>query len=221
MPSRDASQTAVISGRRWIAANTFELTIQRPKSFDFIPGQRLRLIHAAGARDYSLASGADESTLVLCIRLVDQGRGNVSGFLGTCDIPTEIPIKGPYGYFTFKASTRRAIFVATGTGIAPFCSMAASGIRGFFLLHGVRQSDDLYYRDLLQAAATTYIACISNFDQESKTFFHGRVTDYLEKHLPRGSYEFYLCGRRNMIRDVTRLVDRRFPDSLVYTEMFY
>jgi NAD(P)H-flavin reductase len=176
-------------------------------------------MHAAGERDYSLASGVDAKELVLCIRLVEQG--NVSKFLSTCDLPAEIPIKGPYGYFTFKPSTRQAIFVATGTGIAPFCSMVRSGIAGFILLHGVRQSADLYYRELFQPAAKTYMGCLSNVDQESEAFFHGRVTKYLRKHQPLGSYDFYLCGHRSMIRDVTRLVDRRFTGSLVYTEMFY
>ena len=113
------------------------------------------------------------------------------------------------------------VFVATGTGIAPFCSMVRSGIGGFVLLHGVRQPADLYYRDLFQTAAKTYVACLSSADQESDAYFHGHVTEYLQKHLPMGSYDFYLCGNRGVIRDVTRLVDRQFPGSLVYTEMFY
>jgi hypothetical protein len=36
-----------------------------------------------------------------------------------------------------------------------------------------------------------------------------------------GLYDFSLCGREEMIRDVILLVDQRFPDSLVYTESFY
>jgi len=216
---RNTSQIAKITARRWLAPRTFELSVQRPKGFDFSPGQRLRVIQPAGERDYSLASGVNDRELALCIRLVDQGR--VSGFLSTCHIPTEIALKGPYGYFTFKPSTRQAIFVATGTGIAPFCAMVRSGISAFILLHGVPQSADLYYRNLLQSAAKTYIACVSNTEPGPKLIFQGRVTDYLEKHLSGGPYDFYLCGSRNMIRDVTRLVDKRFPDSLVYTEMFY
>jgi NAD(P)H-flavin reductase len=50
---------------------------------------------------------------------------------------------------------------------------------------------------------------------------HGRVSDYLEAHLPDGAYDFYLCGRQDMIRDVTLLVDEKFPGSLVYAETFY
>ena len=49
----------------------------------------------------------------------------------------------------------------------------------------------------------------------------GRVTEYLDQHLTPGTYDFYLCGRSEMIRDVTLLIDERFPGSLVYTELFY
>jgi len=50
--------------------------------------------------------------------------------------------------------------------------------------------------------------------------FAGRVTGYLGGHLPSGAYDFYLCGKGEMIRDVIHLVDQKFPDSLVYTEPF-
>jgi benzoate/toluate 1,2-dioxygenase reductase subunit len=51
--------------------------------------------------------------------------------------------------------------------------------------------------------------------------FYGRVTEYLEKQLSLDSYDFYLCGRQEMIRDVTAVVDERFPKSLIYTEVFF
>jgi len=51
--------------------------------------------------------------------------------------------------------------------------------------------------------------------------FAGRVTGYLADHLTSGTYDFYLCGNGEMIRDVILLVDQQFPKSLVYTETFY
>jgi hypothetical protein len=47
------------------------------------------------------------------------------------------------------------------------------------------------------------------------------VTDYLQKNLAPGEYDFYLCGRREMIHDVTLLIDERFEGSLIYTEIYY
>jgi len=45
--------------------------------------------------------------------------------------------------------------------------------------------------------------------------------DYIENHLPPLVYDFYLCGRSDMIRDVILIVDEKFPGSYVYTEIYY
>lgn len=50
--------------------------------------------------------------------------------------------------------------------------------------------------------------------------FRGRVTEYLSRSFQAGAYDFYLCGRSEMVRDVTFLVDELFPGSHVYSEVF-
>ena len=107
------------------------------------------------------------------------------------------------------------------TGTAPFCSMARSGISGFTLLHGVSIIDDLYYMSLFQQAAKTYVPCLTETQKLPANAFGGNVVEYLQRNLEPKAYDFYLCGRREMIRDVTLLIDERFPESLVYTELFY
>jgi NAD(P)H-flavin reductase len=111
--------------------------------------------------------------------------------------------------------------VATGTGLAPFVSMARSNVTGFILLHGVNLASDLYYTSEIKSAAKQYVPCISATNKVSDAHYRGRVNDYLRKYLPPGQYDFYLCGRREMIRDVTLLVDEKFPGSHIFTEIFY
>ena len=170
-------------------------------------------------REYSIASAPGDPDVVLCIRRV--AGGEVSAWLSTADIGTELRGSGPHGYFTFKPSPRPAIFVATGTGVAPFVSMARAGTKGFSLLHGVRRAEDLFYRDLLAASAQRYLACLSEDAPADPDVFAGRVTRHLERQVPPGACDFYLCGRREMIRDVIWLIDDRFPGSRVYSEIFY
>lgn len=208
-----------IIARRNLSSRTFELTLLKPPAFTFIPGQRVRLKHGKTERDYSIASAPSEEALRLCIRKVDQGV--LSPQLADAAESTTLAFTGPHGYFTFKASPRPPVFVATGTGIAPFRSMVASGVYGFTLLHGVEQAEDLYYRDLVQPRAAAYVACISGSRPASAANYAGRVTGYIERHLPRRSCDFYLCGRQDMIRDVTLLIDEGFQGSLVYSEAFY
>jgi len=100
--------------------------------------------------------------------------------------------------------------------------MARSGISGFTLLHAVRLPADLYYASRLRQKARKYIPCLTEEAKKAPLdVFQGNATEYLKQHLTPGAYDFYLCGRSEMIRDVTHLIDRRFPESLVYTELFY
>ncbi len=190
-----------------------------PPRFEFQPGQRVCLSLGEHERDYSIVSAPGESELTLCIRNVAGGR--VSALLSIIDIGSSLLINGPYGYFTYKPSPRPAVFIATGTGIAPFCSMARSGISGFTMLHGASRTDDLYYMSLFKQAAKAYVPCLTEARKLPVNAFGGNVTEYLQRHLESKAYDFYLCGRHEMIRDVTLLIDERFPESLVYTELFY
>ena len=214
-----ATHSAVLIKRQWLSDKSFEIMISSPPGFQFKPGQRISLSLGGCARDYSIVSAPQEAELMFCIRSVAGGK--LSTLLSVADMGTPLSIVGPHGYFTFRHSSRPAVFVATGTGIAPFCSMARSGISDFTLLHGVRLPEDLYYADQFQHSARKYVPCLTEAKQLTANAFQGKVTDYLERHLPSGAYDFYLCGRREMIRDATLLIDERFPESLVYTEMFY
>ena len=219
MKNPDWKYTANLLKRRWLSSKSFEIIISRPEGFIFDPGQRISLNLGEYEREYSVVSAPNETNLTLCIRNVTGGR--VSDFLSTAEMGAPLTLDGPHGYFTYKPSVRTAIFVATGTGVAPFCSMAGAGTAGFTILHGVRSHRDLYYSDRFKRSARTYVPCLTDSEKMPSNAFQGKVTAYLSRHLPPASYDFYLCGRSEMIRDVTHLVDDRFPDSLVYTEMFY
>jgi benzoate/toluate 1,2-dioxygenase reductase component len=211
--------SASLLKRSWLSKKTFELILSAPPGFTFEAGQRISLGLDKHERDYSIVSAPGESTLALCIRKVAGGR--LSALLSTADIGASLSASGPYGYFTYKPSPRPAVFIATGTGIAPFCSMARAGIFGFTLLHGVGITDDLYYMSLFQRTAQKYVPCLTETRKLPANAFAGTVAEYLQRHLEPKAYNFYLCGRNEMIRDVTLLIDERFPESLVYTELFY
>jgi ferredoxin-NADP reductase len=215
----DVTYDTALLERRQLSDNTFEAVFSRPSSFDFTAGQRIRLIHEGLERDYSLANAPVDAVLVLCIRQVAAGR--FSPLLSSAPVGTAFTFSGPHGYFVFQASARPPVFVATGTGVAPFAAMARAGVSGFTLLHGVRQAGERYYASLFRSKARRYLVCLSAEDSSEAGTFRGRVTDYLASRLEPDRYDFYLCGRAEMVRDVTWLVDDRFPGSMVYTEIFH
>jgi ferredoxin-NADP reductase len=218
---RKIYQTEVLA-RRWLCDNAFELTLRRPASYEFTPGQRIRFLHEGLERDYSLTSTMKDPHLGLCVRLVKGGK--FSPVLAASPLGTPFSFSGPHGYFTFKESQNRTVLIATGTGIAPFVSMVQAGLTDFTLIHGVKTAEELFYESLLREASDLYIPCLSRTPDAASQVsggFSGRVTDYVEQSLFSGVYNFYLCGRRDMIHDVTLLVDEHFPGSLVYTEIYY
>ena len=207
--------------RVWLNGENFELTCTRPENFSFLAGQHVSLGHGNLERDYTIVSATDAEELRFLIRRMP-GEG-MSDRLAEILPGASLSLGRATGYLTFRPAGRATIFVATGVGVAPFVAMAASGVRGFTLIQGARTASGLLYRSQLESAAATWVGCVSGEDVESApatAIVHGRVTDYIDAHLPPGTYDFYLCGSRPMIHDVTHLIDQRFPEARVYSEAY-
>jgi len=218
----DTIQIVELMQRRRLTENSFEIELARPPSFEFKAGQTIRFIHESMERYYSLISTPDDPTLVICVYYVP--RGKFSPVLAKAEIRTAFRITGPHGYFTFNTSERTPVFVATGTGIAPFVSMGRFGIADFNIIHEVESAADLYYQDLFRKIASSYTACLlapSEADLSTPDTFHGNAADYIKENLSPASYDFYLCGERDMTREVTLLADEHFPGSYVFKEVFF
>lgn len=214
--------TCKLNQRKWLSDTTYEVELTRPTAFEFLSGQNLCFHFQAVKRYYAPLTSPADPFIKLCVYLIDNGI--FSPVLAAADIGTQFKFSGPHGHFVFRPSDRRPIFVATGTGIVPFLSMARSGIRGFSLLHIVPRDEDLYYREYLEETADVYMPCIPDSGRPAEDMLAlpaDKALDYMAQHLPVDAYDFYLCGNQSMIRDVTLFVDNRYPDSMVYTEVFY
>ena len=213
--------SASLVDRHLLAPGILELRLTRPEGVTFIPGQFLRFVMDGYERDYTMVSTPDAKTIDFCIAMVDGGR--FSSDIQNADIGAIFNLTGPHGHFVFQGPANPAVFVATGTGVAPFVAFCRSGVDAGLLLHGVGTPDRLIYRDILQSALPGYVPCISRpFEKMDRpdNAFAGRVTRYLEQQLTPGIYDFYLCGRGAMIRDVTALIDEHFGDSRLFIETY-
>lgn len=217
-----AIQTVELLQRRELSDNAFEIELTRPASFEYKAGHNIVFLHGALKRYYSLISTPDDPTLSLCIHYVC--KGHFSPILASAEIGTQFQVTGPHGYFTFQPSVRQPVFVATGTGIAPFVSMARSGVTDFVLLHEANSAKELYYHSYFREITPNYFAClteVTNSEVSLLDAYQGEISVCLQKNLSTQSYDFYLCGHRKMIRDVTLLVDEVYPGSRVYREVFF
>ncbi len=200
---------------REIAPNTRHFEFEAPDwKPAFVPGQFLSITAAIGdddiTRAYSIVSPPGGEGFALCANLVQEGY--LSPFLFSLSPGDEIDFKGPYGAFILRRPVSDSIFVATGTGIAPFRSMLLSHLqanpdRQFTLIFGVRHEQGLLYHDELSALAETH----SNFHYrptltrppEHWTGLAGRVQQpALEALGDRRDVDVYSCGLREMVDDV-------------------
>ena len=125
----------------------------------------------------------------------------------------------PKGKFTMEpADTRVQIYVSSGTGIAPFVSMARTladdgAPRRSIFLNGVSYVSDIGYRDLIEgwqrsgAYPATYVPTISRPTDPSNAGWTGRTgrvesvirTALGDLGIDPGQAIAYLCGNPEMI----------------------
>jgi len=193
-----------------------ELEVERVDHFGFVPGQWLSVKAKTPdgeemTRAYSIASPPSENGHVaFCLNRVHEGF--MSNHLCSLNQGDEITFQGPFGSFILHPPMRDAVFIATGTGIAPFRSMLHWLLaeedrhegRQLWLLFGARCERDIYYREEFEHLAAKH----DNFHFRPTL---SRTTDnwkglhgYVQQHLGeivgmRTDMHAYICGLDKMV----------------------
>ncbi len=201
-------------------ASTYVLQFDR-NSMDYAPGQHLTVgvTHDSQVREYSIYSYPSQDYLEILVKEVPEG--HVSPRLKKCFPGDLLQIDGPFGFFTINEeylAKKKFLFVATGTGIAPFHSMIGHYQKlDYTLLHGVRDAGEAYEKAFYDN--DRHILCTS---RKNVGDFHGRVTDYLKNHFIELDTLVYLCGNCDMIYEVYDLLTSRgLPSEQIKTEVYF
>jgi ferredoxin-NADP reductase len=184
--------------------------------FGFVAGQWLSFRHQKSdgeeiTRAYSISSPPDSNRFALCLNRVQDGF--MSNFL--CDMKEgeEVSLAGPFGDFILHPPMRDTIFIATGTGIAPFRSMLhwlfADEIRHegkqLWLLFGNRYERDIYYHEEFLRLAEEhsnfrYLPTLSRPDERWQGL-HGYVQQHVREIVEgRSDVHAYICGLNKMVK---------------------
>lgn len=219
--------------RRELAPGVFELCFEADKPFVFEAGQYISVSVPCPnpklppmRRAYSIASAPGKTPVELCVQLVPGGPG--SNYLNDLRIGDVFRGFAPYGFFTYHPKPGRdVLFVATGTGVAPFRSMVLSQAfqnsppRRTRVLLGVRTPSDLLYEADFRGLEWT--PCLSKASAPGA--FSGRVTDYLRAlgdDFPWLQTEFYLCGNGGMIKEARALLkERGVARDSIHLEIYF
>jgi ferredoxin--NADP+ reductase len=203
--------------------SAFALTWKR--DFDFTAGQlvEVALDESGASRLYSLFTGPREDEAGILFTVAEGGELTPS--LASIAPGDLIWVGGPSG--SFPAYSGPGIWIANGTGVAPFLSMARAGLSaGKKLLHGARAPDDFYFLEELETVmGDSYLRCCSLISADSpagKGIFRGRLTAFIESESwdPELSYE--LCGSASMVVDVRDiLIAKGVPHSSIVSEVYF
>ena len=211
----------------------FLFEVPQVSNFEFAPGQFVSLSGELDGksltRAYSIASPPNGNRFELSLNRVKEGL--FSPHLFELDPGDTIRIKGPYGVFVLPTPASDSVFVATGTGVAPFRSILRSrlpedAVHRFTLLFGCRHEAGLLYRDEFAELERDH----SNFrflptiskPGESWPGRRGRVQQHLEEALAgRSDLDVYICGLNEMVTDVREwLAGRGFGKKQIHYERY-
>lgn len=170
-------------------------------------------------REYSMYSGAEDPFIDFLIREVEDGI--VTPALAKCQPGDLVEIGGPYGDFCLPiqaVAEDEFVFIASGTGIAPFHSYVKSfPWLKYKIFHGVRHSDEQY--ESTEYAVGHYFASISQPNDGSEG---ERVTKRLRNENLNPAARYYLCGNRSMITDAVQILrEKGVPGGRILMETFF
>lgn len=220
---------ATLVAARLVTPRVRELVFERVdgKPFEFRSGQWVSLVlplldekERPLRRAYSLSSmPGGGSRFELVVTRVDDGRA--SPWLHELTVGSRLEVKGPQGSFQRVAAAGPSLFVATGTGVAPFRGMihdalAAGGETPLWVLFGVRSPGDALYREEFEALEKAhprlrFMLSMSRPPPEWKGlsgYVQTHVLELWKELSAQGRPEAYVCGVKKMLLEVREVLKK-------------
>jgi len=205
---------------RQLTENTFVLSLPQSR-FKFEAGQHVSISIKGDyqSREYSIYSPEDAKNLEVLVKEVEGGY--FSPKLKHLKIGDYVEVHGPFGKFGLdekRKETHKHVFIASGTGIAPFHSMVKSnpGLN-YSIIHGIRYFNEAY--EVEEYDRNRVIVCTS---RDEKGDFKGRLTEYLKQTEFEKNTCFYLCGNSDMIFDAMEILKSKgFDRESVTVEVYF
>ena len=208
--TRGQSFEAPLNSVQRLSETSIAFTLAAPAGLAFLPGQyvNIRVPGTDQRRSYSFSSAPGDATVSFLVR--DIPRGQMSTWLREAATPgTTMELVGPAGSFYLREVSRPLLFLAGGTGLAPFLSMlgklAASGAgrQPIHMVYGVTNDADLVEVARLEDFAAripgfTFATCVAA--EASAHPRKGYVTAHITpERLNGGEVDIYLCGPPPMV----------------------
>lgn len=226
---------ATLTYKERISSKVYEVrfTLQEPPEIDFVAGQTVMIYISQGInRSMSIASSpTNTKELIICWDISPMGPG--AHWLLDRKVGDEVGFMAPLGAFAFDTeSPRKAVFIATGTGVSPFRGyletyLPLSQMNETVLYWGLRVEEDMFWDALFRDLESKY----SHFhyhltlSQPSLAWsgLRGRVTSHLfNTTIDTQETDYYLCGSGAMVKEVSEfLTQKGVPQHQIKKELFF
>ncbi|MBI5614381.1 hypothetical protein HY947_05630 [Candidatus Gottesmanbacteria bacterium] len=237
---------ATVISKEKISAKVYLVRFSVPSTLSFKAGQTMMMYAAPGVnRVMSISSSPYEAGIIEMIHDVSPGGPGSQWTIGA-KIGDTIQMMAPLGRFVLSDAMNSKVFVATGTGVAPYYSMlnqqlaisrqSSAKLKAdsfelratpIALYWGLRYEEDIFW----QKEFEQMIKDMPNFSfsltlsQSSSTWGgnRGHVTEEVIKNIENHrKSEFYLCGNRKMVDELReRLLGLNIEKEHIYSELFF
>jgi ferredoxin-NADP reductase len=208
----------------------------QPSRFAFDAGQYVSIAIPDGSgerRSYSICSRPDEEHgFELLIDVTPHGKG--TNYLTGMAFGQEMQFLAPLGRFIVppEVTANPQVFVATGSGVAPFRSMILDQLQTkknaapMLLYLGLRHVEELFWEDEFEELAQNFpnfrFHPVISQALPEWPLCRGHVTDCFMVHETTPNSEYYLCGNQRMIDDMMRLIQEKgiAPEKIHHEQFF-
>ncbi len=197
-----------IISNQYITHNVKRIVLEKPKDFSYTPGQSgLISVNVPGwedkAKPYTFTSLQHWDFVELIVKIYDEHEG-VSAQMGKLKAGDELLLHKISGTIQYKGP---GIFIAGGTGIAPFIAIfralfESGNLRNLALLYSNKTKDDIILHDELSRILGP--AYKNVFTKEGVIGFRERRIDrkYLLETIGDFDARFYVCGPKEFTEEI-------------------
>ncbi|WP_264558792.1 FAD-binding oxidoreductase [Flavobacterium sp. N2270] len=198
--------------------------VEKPKDFDFIPGQAVNISinepeWKNELRPFTFTNQKETKDLEFIVKIYNEHKG-VTNKLAGINKGDELILHDIFGAIHFE---KPGIFIAAGTGITPFLAIfrdlyKRNKLRGNKLIFVNKTSLDIIAFNELNRMFKQDILHV--LTREGVVGFKGKRIDrnFLIENIADFSQHFYVCGPTDFVQDILRILKDlgASSDSLIF-----
>lgn len=195
------------------------IVVKKPEGYNFIAGQATEIAvnkdkWKEEKRPFTFTSLNNDENLEFTIKVYDDHHG-VTEQIGKLKVGDELILHDVWGSINYDGP---GYFIAGGAGVTPFISIFRmlehdEKLNDHYLLFSNKTENDI----ILKGEFTRMLGdrFINTLTQEKKAGFENRMIDksYLKDTIKDFDQHFYVCGPKNMVKDIRAQLSELGADS--------